>query len=80
MVAGLAVPGGIDPLSMTVQPMSVRTDYQLSTAGHRFTGTLRGQQVIDTGWHPTVGKASGAYGRALAKLATTQAARYTNTV
>lgn len=72
----IAVPAGIDPLAMTVQPMSVRTDYQLSTRGHRFVGRCKGEIVIDTDWHPTAAKASAALGRAFAKLATASAARY----
>lgn len=69
--------GIVDPLAMTVTPMSVRTDYQMSTHGHRMLGTLRGATVIDTGWHSTVAKAAAAYGRALATVAAANAARYT---
>lgn len=76
---GPALPAvaGLDPLSMTVTPMSVRCDYQMSGRGHRMLGWLRGQQVIDTGWHPTPSKATTAFGRALTALARDNAARYT---
>lgn len=67
---------GIDAMAMTVTPMSVRTDYQMSTRGHRITGTRRGQMIIDTDWHSTVTKAAAAYARALAVAATANAARY----
>lgn len=73
----LAVPPGMDPLVMTVQPMTVRTDYLLSTKGHRMTGTLKGQQVIDTDWQSSAAKAAQVYGRLLGKLAAQQATRYT---
>jgi hypothetical protein len=74
----IAVPPGLDPLAMTVQPMSVRTDYQLSARGHRFVGTLRKAEVIDTGWHDSAAAAAQAYGVALGLLAADRAQRYTS--
>ncbi len=75
----VALPEGFDPFAMQVQPMSVRCDYLLSAQGHRMIGTLRKEQVIDTGWHPTPAKAAAAYGRALGPLAAANAARYSHT-
>lgn len=75
----LALPAlpGVDAGGIRVTPMSVRCDYQISACGHRMVGTLRGREVIDTGWHTTAIKAAAAYGRALGPLANANAARYT---
>jgi hypothetical protein len=72
----LAVPAGVDPFALRVRPISVRCDYLLGTLGHRMLGTAHGEQVIDTGWHPTAAKAAAAYGRALGPIAARAAARY----
>lgn len=71
-----AVPD-LDPLSMSITPMSLRTDYQISPRGHRIRGYRRGETVIDTDWQSTLNKATAAYGRALAGVAAACAARYT---
>lgn len=76
MANRLAVPAGIDALQMTVQPMSVRTDYKLSTSGHRMLGSVKGVEVIDTGWQATAARAAQIFGRELGKLATVKAAAY----
>lgn len=75
-MAKLAVPAGIVALQMTVHPMSVRTDYKLSTAGHRMLGSVKGVEVIDTGWQPSAARAAQVFGRELGKLAASKAAAY----
>lgn len=76
MRRSLPVVAGVDPMTMTVTPLSVRSDYKLSAHGHRILGYVKGEQVIDSGWHTTVSKACAAYGRELGRLATVHARRY----
>lgn len=72
----LPPPFGIDVDGLRVQPMTVRCDYLLSATGHRMVGSIRGEQVIDTGWHTTAVKAAAEYGRQLGPVAADRAARY----